>query len=210
MIYFSLKSPLPMKSVFSLTLVLAASISLFSAKRTQSYSYFKWHVLLEEVHQDPLCHPYRKARKSGASTHLAVSFGTVVWGPNLRVISSPVTVTEGTSRLKCPYPQNLFFCLIKSLQLFETHCAFLPLFNSNIDLLQAVKVTKSGHHPSHDRASKGDGSIPCLTSQTSLHACLQRLNTMQISLWHQTRIIPIPLLARSCDRWWLDFVTFTT
>ena len=39
-----------------------------------------------------------------------------------------------------------------------------------------LKVTKFGHHPSNDRASKGYGSIPGLTSQTSLHACLQRLN----------------------------------
>ena len=31
-------------------------------------------------------------------------------------------------------------------------------------------------------ASKGNGFIPGLTSQTSLHARLQRLNTMQISL----------------------------
>ena len=75
-----------------------------------------------------------------------------------------------------------FFRSSKSLHLFETHCAFLPLFNPNLDFLQAVKVTTSGHHLSHDRASKGYGSIPGLTSQTSLHACLQRLNTMQISL----------------------------
>ena len=53
---------------------------------------------------------------------------------------------------------------------------------NNIDLLQTVKVTKSGHLLSHDRASKGHGSTPCLTSQTSLHACLQKLHTMQISL----------------------------
>ena len=87
------------------------------------------------------------------------------------------------------------------------HCAFLPLFNPNIDLLQAVKVMKSGHHLSHDRASKGYGSIPCLTSQTPLHACLRRLNTMQISLWHQTRNRPMPLtssvvwqmMARFCN-----------
>ena len=75
-----------------------------------------------------------------------------------------------------------FFRLNKSLNLFETHCAFLPLFNPNLDLLQAAKVTKSGHHLSHDRASNGYGSIPGLPSQTSSHACLQRLNTMQISL----------------------------
>ena len=83
--------------------------------------------------------------------------------------------------------------------MFETHCAFLPLFSPNLDFLQAVKVTKSGNHLSHDRASKEYGSIPGLTSQTSLHACLQRLNTMQIC-----DIKPgtdsCPLLARSCDR----------
>ena len=48
-----------------------------------------------------------------------------------------------------------FFCLNKSLHLFETHCAVLPLFNPNLDFLQAVKFTKSDHHPLHDRASKG-------------------------------------------------------
>ena len=75
-----------------------------------------------------------------------------------------------------------FFRSNKSLHLFEMHCAFLPPCNPNLDLLQTVKVTKSGHHLLQDRASKGYGSIPGLTSQTSLHACLQRFNTMQISL----------------------------
>ena len=83
----------------------------------------------------------------------------------------------------------------KSLHLFKTHCAFLPLFNPKLDFLQAVKVTKSGHNLLHNRASKEYGSIPGLTSQTSLHACLQRLNTMQISLWHQTRNRPMPLTS---------------
>ena len=77
-------------------------------------------------------------------------------------------------------PKYVFFFFFKSLHLFETHCAFLPLSNPNIDLLQAVKVAKSGHRLSHDLASKGYGSIPCLTSQTYLHACSQGLNTMQI------------------------------
>ena len=97
--------------------------------------------------------------------------------------------------IRVPITPKYFFRLNKSLHLFETHCAFLPLSNSNIDLLQAVKVTKSGHHLSHDQASKGYESIPCLMSQTSLHACLQRLNTMQISLWHQTRNRPMPLTS---------------
>ena len=62
-----------------------------------------------------------------------------------------------------------FFRSNKSLHLFETHCTFLPRFNPNLDFLQAVKVTKSGHYLLHDRASKGYGSIPGLTSQTDLH-----------------------------------------
>ena len=71
--------------------------------------------------------------------------------------------------LKVPISPKYFFRLNKSLHLFETHCASLPVFNQNLDFLQAVKVTKSGHHLSHDRASKGHGSIPCLMSQTDLH-----------------------------------------
>ena len=51
-----------------------------------------------------------------------------------------------------------------SLHLFETHCAFLPFSSPNLDFLQAVKVKKSGHHLFHDRASKGNGFIPGLTS----------------------------------------------
>ena len=84
--------------------------------------------------------------------------------------------------LKVPITPKYFFRLNNSLHLFETHCTFLHLFSPNLDFLQAVKVTKSDHHLFHDRASKGYGSIPGLMSQTYLHACLQRLNTMQISL----------------------------
>ena len=70
---------------------------------------------------------------------------------------------------------------------------------------------KSGHHLSHDRASKGYGSIPCLTSQTSLHACLQRLIIRCKSVCEiKPGIDPCPSLAWSCDRWWPDFITFTT
>ena len=54
------------------------------------------------------------------------------------------------------------------MHLFETHCASLPCFNPNLDFLQAVKVTKSGHYLLHNRASKGYGSIPGWTSQTDL------------------------------------------
>ena len=71
--------------------------------------------------------------------------------------------------LKVHLTPKYYFRSNKSLHLFETHCAFLPLFNPHIDFLQAVKVTKSGHHLLHDRASKGYGSIPGWTSQTDLH-----------------------------------------
>ena len=54
-------------------------------------------------------------------------------------------------------------CFKFALHQFETHYDFLRRFN------QAVKVTKSGHYLLHDRASRGYGSIPGLTSQTDLH-----------------------------------------
>ena len=79
-------------------------------------------------------------------------------------------------------PTEIFFRLNNSLPLFETNCAFLPSFSPNLDFLQALQVKKCGHHLFHDQASKGYGSIPgliYLMSQTSLHACLQRLNAMQ-------------------------------
>ena len=61
------------------------------------------------------------------------------------------------------------FPLNKSLHLFETHCAFLLLLNLNVDFLQAVKVTKSGHHLLQGRVSKRYGPIPGWMSQTDLH-----------------------------------------
>ena len=65
---------------------------------------------------------------------------------------------------------------------YTMQCSFLPLFSPNIDFLQAVKAMKSGHHLSHDQASKEHRSIPGLMSQTSLHAGLQRLTAMQLRL----------------------------
>ena len=97
--------------------------------------------------------------------------------------------------VKVPITPKYFFRLNKSLHLFEMHCTLLPLFNPSLDLLQAAKDAKSGHRLSHDLASKGYGSIPCLKSQTYLHACLQRVNTMQITVWHQTRNRPMPLTS---------------
>ena len=89
-----------------------------------------------------------------------------------------------------------FFRSDKSLHLFGTHCAFLPLFNPNLDFLQAVKVTKSGHHLSHDQASKGYGSIPglfCIHVYKDLIRCKSVCDI-------KPGIDPCPLLAQSCDR----------
>ena len=91
-----------------------------------------------------------------------------------------LTPPRGTfAPVKVPITPKYFFGLDNSLHLFKTHCAFL---NQVLTFFYIVKVTKSSHHLSHDRASKGHGSIPCLMSQTSLHACLQKLNMMQISV----------------------------
>ena len=61
----------------------------------------------------------------------------------------------GANVLKVPIIPKYFSCLNESLHQFETHCV--------------VKVTKSSHHLSHDRASKGHASIPCVMSETDLH-----------------------------------------
>ena len=98
-------------------------------------------------------------------------------------------------RIKVHLTPKYFFHSNKSLHLFETHCAFLPHLNPNLDFLQAVKVTKSGHHLLHNRASKECRSIPGFTTQTSLQARLLRLPTMQTCLWCQTRSRPLPITS---------------
>ena len=83
----------------------------------------------------------------------------------LTAISGMIVVhVKATLNLSTPKPQ-FFFILNKSLHLFETYCVIWRLFQPNLDFLKAVKVTKSSHHLSHDRASKGNGSIPYLTSK---------------------------------------------
>ena len=62
-------------------------------------------------------------------------------------------------KLKVPITAKSFFRLNKSFHLFETYGAILPLFNPIIDLLQAVKVTKSVHHLSHTEQVRGMGLL---------------------------------------------------
>ena len=76
------------------------------------------------------------------------------------------------NHLKVPITPKSFFRSKKSLHLSETHCAFLPPFNPNIDLLQAVKVTKSGYHLSHDRASTEGVWVYSLFDVTNFFACM--------------------------------------
>ena len=85
----------------------------------------------------------------------------------------PIT-SKCTLTLKVHLTPKFFFLLNKTLHLFETYCAIWRLFQPNPDFLKAVKITKSSHHLSHDRARKGHGSIPYLTSQTDLH-CIKSL-----------------------------------
>ena len=98
-----------------------------------------------------------------------------------------------------------FLRLNKSLHLFETH---LPFFTLILTFLWAIKDTKSSHHLFHDRASKGHGSSPGFTSQTSSHACFQRLNAMQIDLWRKTRTRPMPLTGSVVEQMMARFCIF--
>ena len=60
----------------------------------------------------------------------------------------------------------MFFSLKKA---FAPVRITLHLFKLSLNFFQVVKVTKSSHHLSHDRASEGHGSVPGLMSQTDLH-----------------------------------------
>ena len=67
---------------------------------------------------------------------------------------------------------------------------------------------KSSHHLFHGRASKGHGSSPGFTSQTSLHACLQRLTVMQIGLRRKTRTRSMPLTGLVVEQMMAGFLNF--
>ena len=95
----------------------------------------------------------------------------------------------------CPVLCHLFGCLDSSFkENIYCHSAFItcrvinklskkllnvpitpiaPVRNARcllvLTFFYVVKVTKSSHHLSHDRASKGHGFIPCLMSHTDLH-----------------------------------------
>ena len=67
---------------------------------------------------------------------------------------------------------------------------------------------KFSNHLFHDQASKGRGPSPGFASQTSLHACLQRLSAMQISLRRKTRTRPMPLTGSVMEQMMARFHNF--
>ena len=76
-----------------------------------------------------------------------------------------------------------------TLALFETRCTFLSFF-----FIKCWDVYK--HRLFHGRVGRCVGSVLDLTSQTTLYACLQGLDVMQINLWRQIGNRPIPVLRQ--------------
>ena len=96
-----------------------------------------------------------------------------------------------------------FFFEKCTLALFETRCTFLSFsFIKCWDVYKRKNFGKIKHRLFHGRVGRGVGSILDLTSQTTLYACLQSLDVMQINLWRQIGNRPIPVLTRSWDKWW--------
>ena len=130
------------------------------------------------------------------------AFLTTAWSPALQKFQTQYI----HYKVKVTINPKYFFCLNKSLHLFETHCAFL---NEVLTFFYVVKVTKSSHHLSHDRASKGMGlflvwrhKLIFIVLSLCKHACKEVGDLKQ-------GVDPYLLLAQSCDRWWPDYVTFT-
>ena len=93
-----------------------------------------------------------------AGSCLYITFSTVTFF-HKRLPLKNISVRE-------PITPKYFFDLDNSLHSLKPHCAF---FTEVLTFFYVVKVTKSSHHLSHDRASKRHGSIPCLMSQLDLH-----------------------------------------
>jgi len=68
-----------------------------------------------------------------------------------------------------------------------------------LTFLWASKVMKNQGSLGTQPIQKGRGSIPDLTSQTALHACLQDLMPCKSVCDVTSRIDPRPSLAQSCD-----------
>ena len=99
--------------------------------------------------------------------------------------------------VKVPKTSKYFFAKKESLRLFETHCShFFPFSNKSCHFIGFESCENPSIFCSRP-SQKGSGSIPVFTSQSTLHALLQRVNAMEISLWRKNRNRPTPLLTRS-------------
>jgi len=92
------------------------------------------------------------------------------------------------------------------LQLFQQHLAIICSFWLFYGL---QNLWKAKHHLVHNRVRRGVGrflifhKLLCMLVYKDLPWCK---SVCYVTLG----IDPHPSLARSCDRWWLDFATFTT
>ena len=105
-----------------------------------------------------------------------------------------------------PITPKYFFGLNKSLHLFKTDCAFL---NKALTFFTLWKLRKLAMICLTTELVRGMGlflvwchRLNCILLSLCKHACKEVCDVKQ-------GIDPYPLLARSCDRWWPDFVTFT-
>ena len=104
-----------------------------------------------------------------------------------------------------PITPKYFFCLDKSLHLFETHCDFLNWVLTFLTLQKLRNLAVICHTT---ELVRGMGlflvwwhRLICIVLSLCKHACKDVCDVKQgIDLY--------PLLARSRDRWWPDFVTF--
>ena len=111
------------------------------------------------------------------------------WSLHCELIASDGSVSK-TIRLAITFPVILvpitpkyLVRLNQSLHLFETHCAFLNWVET---FYCVVKVAKSSHHLSHERASKGMGlflvwchRLICIALSLCKHACKEVCDVKQ-------------------------------
>ena len=107
---------------------------------------------------------------------------------------------------KVPPNPKLFFRKYNTLYLFPKHLNFI----SSCRLFYACQnLRQTKHHLVHDQVIRGVGLFPswchkllCIHVYKDLSRCK---SVCDVNWW----IDPCPLLAQLCDRWCLDFVSFT-
>ena len=79
---------------------------------------------------------------------------------------------------KVPLTPKYFFCYNESLHLLETHCGHFFSFSNKSYLFIGFKTCEKPSIFCSRPSQKGSGCTPDLTSQSTLHACLQRVNAI--------------------------------